>query len=413
LRYVITPNLHITPLERELFLIDSNEFVQNLNDMSSGQNAKNAKTRTIKLLEIMCEQIEDFLLYVVDLYLNILYYTLAKNNEKIELNYNIPDLFAGYLQTFTDEELIEQVLQVFSSLSYIIYDKKIVNKKYEDSIDTINHLLLGIKSEFLKAKLCNFYAYNLDDLFHDKTKIFSQSFDEALNFMFTCLTGLNKNITLNVVALESIESLIFDDDLKSLITYLVSIHIGSVIEMTNVPYFQEVISNPMFHSFLKNLILNNYENFGDNIVTLFNYFWEKRIVPDIKGILIGDENGVKKNTLLLDNLNCVKGLLSKSQNNMYKDKMYGEVLKLNVYLEKFLNNVYEEDILEMLVIVYNDIKLIPDEYKDSLCPLIELLTPDESNYNFENYHISFIFAFLKNIRDSLRYKDKVLSFLIT
>jgi hypothetical protein len=396
------PNLHITPLERELFLVDPTEFITNLNDMTSEQKSRSPKVKTIKLLECICDHVDKFIIFIVDFYINVLYLTLSKNDKNITLNYKIPEMFEVYLNKFTDEELIEQVLQVFSSLSYTIYDRKIVNQRYEDDMDTVNHILVKISSEFLKAKLCNFYSMNLDDMFHDK-RTTTKSFDDALDFMFLCLVSENKNVSLNLMALDGLNSLIFDEDVKDLVSHIIGKHLTAVLSISNA----EIRTNPLFNAFLKNLLLYHYNDFGSNIVIVFNYFWEK-IVQELKKVLTRDENAcAKKNSNLLEYINSVKSILVKSESNPYKEVMYNEVLKLSVHLESFLNYAYEEDILSLLILVYNDVKLIHEEYKGCLHNVLDRFIPEDSSFDFERYHITFIFAFVKNIREDLVYKDKV------
>jgi len=203
-RYVIMPFLRTTELEQEYFLMEPDNFVTTLNDFAKAQQTDSIKAKVISLLEKLCRNIERFDLYIVQFYLEILYYVINKSNSetKFEFKFEIlgeNSIFLPYINELSDEELFEQSLQILSNLSYLIYDKREYTSHFEISIKKINSVLLNLKSDFLKAKLCLFYAYTLDDLFRIDNETVLKEFDDSIDFLFHCLILDNKSVSLNLM----------------------------------------------------------------------------------------------------------------------------------------------------------------------------------------------------------------------
>ena len=77
----------------------------------------------------MCKKIDGFLKIVVFLYIESLNYVISKSNSSMisvitmMANKNVLNLYQ-YIQTLSDEEIIEQSLQVLSMLSCHIFLRK-------------------------------------------------------------------------------------------------------------------------------------------------------------------------------------------------------------------------------------------------------------------------------------------------
>ena len=61
-------------------------------------------------------------------------------------------------------------------------------------------------------------------------------------------------------------------------------------------------------------------------------------------------------------LDCVNKLLKNAKNSEYKELIYNDVLMLMDWIDKFINYEYEEDILNLFIVIFNDLKLIPPIY---------------------------------------------------
>ena len=132
--------------------------------------------------------------------------------------------------------------------------------------------------------------------------------------------------------------------------------------------------------------------------------------------LIVNKNNIlkEKNFKFLEKLHSLISLLQTCIQRCHmvenKTMIYNEVLKLLQYLDSFVNYEYEEEILEMIQIVLNDLKLVPSVYIGCLIPLLEkFASGDSKKFKFDEYHINFIFNFMKNLRieNFLEYKEKV------
>jgi hypothetical protein len=405
------PHLKITGVERYLFENEPVEFVKTVCDMSDKQSIKIPKNRAIRLLETMTEYIDNFLFFIVDFYLNLMIFTINKSNSSLSLTYTFPDNFVDRLSCFSDEDVIENVLQVFSSLSFIIYEKKSLIGTFEDKLESVNSYLIKINSDFLKAKLCNFYSYTLDDMYHDKTSILSKAFDDSINFLFECLTNENGCITLNFMALEALESLIFDEELIILVHDFIKIHLKRVLALVGKEEFNELTTYPIFHRFIKNILCKNFQEIGENLQKVFLYFWNN-IKCEIDSFIRTDNQvlSAKKMTNLTDMINCVTKLIENSKTTEYKHSIYFEIFQLFDQVDRLINYDYEEDIYNLLIIIINDIKLIPNEYINSLDKLFKALDDDKKDY-IESYHISFILSFISNIKYNEYYKGRLLNLI--
>ena len=182
-------------------------------------------------------------------------------------------------------------------------------------------------------------------------------------------------------------------------------------------------SNILFHKFVKLLINKFFDDIQDNLYYVFTYFWSD-IKQELENFVTGKGNSSlskanfairERNFKLIEQMNNLKGLLDdcslKSQSKECKDKIYSEVLGVVNFLDKFLDCEFEEDILQIVTIILNDLKLVPKEYSFALMSMIDKLGAEVNfHFKFEIYHIDFIFSFLKNLRreDYLMYKEKVI-----
>jgi len=80
-------------------------------------------------------------------------------------------------------------------------------------------------------------------------------------------------------------------------------------------------------------------------------------------------------------------------------------------LTHFIKYEYEEDIQELLIIIYTDLKLIPKKYSTCLSKFLAEIK--DRNFIIEKYYATFIAHFLLNVdrEDFLSYKIPVINIL--
>ena len=77
----------------------------------------------------MCLFIDGFLKFIVYFYIELMNYTIGKSNSNFKFEYviinntNYSNLIKSLIN-LSDEEILEQVFQVFSMLSYQIFQRK-------------------------------------------------------------------------------------------------------------------------------------------------------------------------------------------------------------------------------------------------------------------------------------------------
>jgi hypothetical protein len=227
----------------------------------------------------------------------------------------------------------------------------------------------------------------------------------------------NKEVGLNYMALESIHSLIIDEDLIEIVKQTVKVYIKSVFNLTHNPKYKDLTGTLLYNKFIKNIIKKYFNHIEENIFDVFTYFWndiKMELEKVVKGELVNPTQTAlrEKNFKLIEGMKNLKNLITICKENSsmieVKSQIYMELLYLLNFLDKFIGYDNEEDILEIITLIINDIKLIPDVYSDKLNLLIEKLSTHYHN-KYEIYHINFIFNFLKNVRQeiALLYKEKV------
>ena len=438
-KYIIVPNLLQTDLEKSFFELDKDEYTKNLFDMCQYCEVKLPKQKSIKLLMTICYTSNEFLKYIVQIYILILKNISLNSNNNTKSNIIIDDKFSSlYLfltQNINEFNLIEQSLQILTSLSYLIVDNQEISEYFCDEIDIINYILIKITDPFLKSKLCVFYSYNLEILFHNNDEIISKSFDDSLNFMFQCLLNKDSKESLKKTAFNCINEVIFNNYLKKFCITSVSIYLIEAINYFNkkenlVGYEEE------FNEFLKGIMKEYMYDLGDSIIDLFDLFWNKFIESlniilknkndtQDKKILKDKTKEVNEEKKLISNINIIKNFINmvNNKNANIKNNVHEKVLSLFPILSSIIDINFEEEIFQIISKVILNIKLLPDSYfvhfKNFFNSLNKIISNNDSKYNdneyrynIQIYHLDFIFVCLQSFRSNIISKENIKEMII-
>ena len=416
-KYIIIPNLLITPLEKSSFELDSNLYSKTLFDMCKICDNTLPKNKALRLLMNMCERIDGFFNFIVYLYLKILLKLIP--NDKIKDDTLIDDnneIFVFLTKNINQIDLTEQCFQVLTSVSFLFSEREKIYDFFSEKIDLINHLLIKISNIYLKTKLCMFYSYILDDLFHNENEIISKSFNDSLSFLFNCVLNEEKNVTLFQVALNCVNSIILDKYLIQFCSTEVSIYANKVINYVQVNKM-ECFEND-FNDFVKGIINYYMLDLEQDTIKLFDFFWVS-FYNSIKYML--DKNGKKSVLGEKENnydfsfkVNLIRSFINliKKKNGEIKNSIFSKVIVLINELENFFNWEYENDILDILNLILEDTKYLSENYIEILKKYLLKFTKGTDgcfNFNFEEYHIYFIFSYLQCFNDQIIIKHNIKS----
>lgn len=422
---LILPNILPTPLEMMLFEFEPEEYLRQLLDMSTTNNEKLPKTKSFKLLTALSTRIDGFFQALIDLYLDIID-SIARVKEPNKSDGDNHSLYESMINTIHHEHLFEQALQIFTTLSFLFLDDNKALNKLDERIDSINHKLIKISNDYLKSKLCFFYKHNLVYLFNDSQQVISKSFDDSIIFIFNCIMSSNTNKSLILTALNAINNIIFNKKLKKFCGHLVRIYSNQVVSyFRSNKELKDIIQTEEYDSFIKGIINHYLIELEQEAVAIFKYFWEEFNVSLTNSI----NQGKKKipfqernnQVILVKNINFLKRFTSIAKSNQKEiiQEIYAPILSLLTKLSDFLNWDFENDILELINGIIEDIKFVPFDYAITLKQYCESLN---SGYDgafdnkFEEYHIHFIFTFLKHMNiaqiEELKYKDILKEILV-
>ena len=415
--FIICPNLIPTPLELDLLLLNHKEYLNNLSDMSNLCEIKLPKQKSLKLLINMCDLIDGFFNFIVNLYVKILFNLTGIKHEGFINNNN--EIFNFLINNVSKENLFENCLQIFTSISFLFNEHQQQFEYFSESFDLMNHLLIKVNKTFLKTKLIFFYEYNLTDLFHDDDEILSKSFDDSLNFIFDCVLDENvqneeKN-SLFICAFDGINSLIFDKNLKKFCLISIKLYTNRIINyLKNVK--KEFLFSDEFNFFIKGIIKNYVCDLGEDFNEFFEYFWlnfENLLKKNVKkrGILI--EKNLNEQNEISNNLISIKILLENKEK--IKEIIFPKILKLLNNLKEFLNYEFEEEILNIIINVLKEKKFIENYNLKNLFEYLNLFNEFNNNnfiYKIEIYHINFIFTLLNSINNKNNEIKNLIFFII-
>ena len=439
-KYIIVPNLLPTELEKNLFEFDENEYINNLFDMCHTCEVKLPKQKSIKLLMTLCDSVDDFFSIIIHVYVLILKnITLTNNNNnnnnsnniKIEDKYQ--NLYNFLVQNISSFNLIEQSLQVLTSISYLFANKPEVADYFCDEIDLINYMLIKITDPFLKSKLCVFYSYNLEILFHNDDEVLSKSFDDSLNFLFDCIYNKDPNPSLVKTCLNCLNEIIFNKYLKKFCVTSVCINALKVLDFFNVKEHMSG-NEEEFNEFLKGLIKEYMYDLGDTSIQLFDLSWDKflntlniseknkkdldNFNKNIKaGILKDKTKEINIATELSTQINTIKNFINmiKNKNIEIKNNIYEKILTLFQNIHLYINSDFEEEILQLISMIIIDVKLLPDSYFTHLQNFLKVLNKENNNdyiYAIEKYHLDFIFTCLQCFKRNIIINENIKEVLI-
>ena len=116
-KYIIIPNILTTELEKTYFDLGNDEYIKNLFDMSQNCQIQLPKQQCIKLLIAMCENIDEFLSYIIHVYVYILKnislnYNENENLKNIKIEQKYENLYFFLIKNLDKFNLFEQALQV-------------------------------------------------------------------------------------------------------------------------------------------------------------------------------------------------------------------------------------------------------------------------------------------------------------
>lgn len=443
-KYIIVPNLLQTDLEKTFFEFDQEEYLKNLLDMCNKCEVKLPKQKSIKLLITICDVVDGFLSYITHIYILILKnISLTNNNTNTTVNIQIEEKYKPAYDFLTQNinsfNLIEQSLQVLTSISFLFGDKPEVGDYFNEEIDLINYMLIKITDPFLKSKLCTFYSLNLDTLFHNDEEVLSKSFDDSLNFLFDCIFNKTSNSSLIKTALNCINDVIFNNYIKKFCVTSVCIYALKVINFFNVK--ENLAGNEEeFNEFLKGIVKEYMYDLGDSTIQLFSLFWEKFVISLNKiskedkdtedfskkyginsminsGVLKDKTKEVNEAMELSSQINIIKNFINIILNKGIdiKNNIYEKILSLFPKLSSYLDIDFEEEILQLISKVIADVRLLPESYftyfKNYFNSLNKSLNK-EYEYRLEKYHLDFIFTCLQSFKRNLLENENIKEILI-
>ena len=429
-QYIIIPNLLMTDLEKTYFDFSKDDYIKNLFDMSQNCQIQLPKQQSIKLLITMCENIDEFLSYIIHVYVYILKnislnYNEKDNSKNIKIEQKYENLYYFMIKNIDKFNLFEQSLQVLTSLYCLYCDKDYLSDFFCDEIDIINYMLIKINDPFLKSKLCLFYSVSLEILFHNGNEVLSKSFDDSLNFVFDCI--FTKIPSLQKTAFHCLNQIIFNNYIKKFCVTSVRIYTLKIInyfnEKENLEGFEEE-----FNDFLKGIVKEYMYDLDDSTIQLFDLFWNKFCI--ILGKNLGSENNVINSGILKDKTKEVNEAMEISNqinilNNFIKmisnkhidikNNIYEKILTLFQNLKSYINTDFEEEILELITKIVSDVKLLPDIYFQYFTNFINCFNQGMKNnydYKLEKYHIDFIFTCLQCFKMNLILNANIKEILI-
>ena len=429
-QYIIIPNLLMTDLEKTYFDFSKDDYIKNLFDMSQNCQIQLPKQQSIKLLITMCENIDEFLSYIVHVYVYILKnislnYNEKDNSKNIKIEQKYENLYYFMIKNIDKFNLFEQSLQILTSLYYLYCDKDYLSDFFCDEIDIINYMLIKINDPFLKSKLCLFYSVSLEILFHNGNEVLSKSFDDSLNFVFDCI--FTKIPSLQKTAFHCLNQIIFNNYIKKFCVTSVRIYTLKIInyfnEKENLEGFEEE-----FNDFLKGIVKEYMYDLDDSTIQLFDLFWNKFYI--ILGKNLGSENNVINSGILKDKtkevneateisnqINILNNFIKMVSNKHIdiKNNIYEKILNLFQNLKSYINTDFEEEILELITKIVLDVKLLPDIYFQYFTNFINCFNQGMKNnydYKLEKYHIDFIFTCLQCFKMNLILNANIKEILI-
>ena len=441
-KYIIVPNLIQSDLEKTFFEFDQHEYIKNLFDMCHTCEVKLPKQKSIKLLMTFCDSIDGFLSKIVHVYILILKIISLNNSNNNNTNIEIEDkyksLYLFLTQNINTFNLIEQSLQILTSISFLFGDNPDISNYFCDEIDLINYRIIKITDPFLKSKLCVFYSYNLEILFHNDEEVLSKSFDDSLNFIFDCIFNKTSNKSLIKTAFNCINEIIFNNYLKKFCVTSVRIYTLKVINYFNIKENLEG-NEEEFKEFLKGIVKEYMYDLGDSIIDLFDLFWNQFIINldkletaqknkysnennssnNLKNNILRDRTKeVNESVELISEINIIKNFINMVINKEIeiKNNIFEKILNLFKKLSFYIDIEFEEEIFQIISKVIIDVKLLPDSYyfylKEFLNTLNKVLIDNNFRYNIENYHLDFIFTCLQSFRRNLLSKENTKENLI-
>ena len=413
LQYIILPNLTITPYEDVLFSMDSNEFVKNMIDICHACEERVPKQKALKLFNSMNDNFDGFFAFTTELSIKCINKLTGLKHNCVYVNDDNPVYLT--MSTMNNRDLMEVALLMMTSSSFLLSEREKVNEYFEDSIDTANYLLVKINDNMLKAYLCMFYSYTLDDLFHSDIEVLSKSFDDSLNFLFSCVVENDSCEPLYQLALNCINSVIFQKELISFCGTMVRIFANKVIlhvQMKKMKTFEND-----FTTFVKGIIKFYMVNVDLDVIELHDFFW-KSFDASLTKIL--SEKKEKRKALapkqdlsdISSNTAIIRTFLLSITNKSIeiKNHVYGKVLDLIFHLSKFLNTDFEGDLIDLVIIVINDVKMLPENYIKPFKEYINTLnsgTDGVFDYKFEAYHVEYLFTLLSSFKPEISEANKL------
>ena len=428
-KYIIVPNLIRTDLEKTYFDFNQNEYIQNLFDMNQNCQIKIPKQQSIKLLITMCENIDEFLSYIVHAYVYVLKNISLNYNEKeyknIKIEQKYENLYYFLLNNIDKFNLFEQALQVLTSLFSLYCDKYYLSEFFCDEIDIINYMLIKINDPFLKSKLCNFYSVSLEILFHNENEVLSKSFDDSLNFIFECI--FSKIPSLQKTAFNCLNQIIFNNYLKKFCATSVHIYTLKIVNYFNEKENLEGYEDE-FNDFLRGIVKEYMFDLDDSTIQLFDLFWNKFCLILQKNI--NGENKINNNNNIIlkdktkevneaveisNQINIINKFIKNisNKNIEIKNNIYEKILNLFQYLKSYINTDFEEEILELILKIILDVKLLPNIYFQYFLNFLNCFNQDNNYYyKMENYHVNFIFTCIQSFKIDLILNGNIKEILI-
>ena len=433
IKVIIIKNLKLNEIEKLCFNDQtSDEYVKSIFDLYHLCQENTLKKKNLKILTNLCQNDTSLLDCMINISLNVLLYcTLNQNNKLIQKDEEI--IFSYVISSFSKVELMELSLLLLTSLSFLISDKPQIHQKVKHVTTQTNNILIRLNDPLLKTKLCMFYAYNLDYLFD--LKIEFQLFEQCLQFIFECTIQNDQNIHLFQIGFNTINSVIFLNHIQPYCYGIVSKYITKLISYTQTSKMKTYEDD--FNSFIKGVIQmylqNKSKNSDNDSILLFEMFWSffnDKLTPYLRN----EDQSFSKNNFdrrqplrakpdcseIINDCQLLKTFLISLKNKPalnidIKRTIYQKIITtLMPFIGNFLNLDFEEDILELLIIVFNCVKQFNEIDVNYLKDyLIKMNSGDDGifNHKFEEYHVNFLFTLVQCFDKKLLVQKQIMFLL--
>lgn len=340
------------------------------------------KTKASRLLEHMCESDEEFFNYFIRFSCGLLCRVVG-----IKIEFASDDIVNVIdMLNLTQEESLEISLQGLSTISYLLYKNDVSCNLFKAVMQKVNPILIQLTDEFLLTKLINFYSFHLDDLFNNHETA-DMEFYDSVNLIFRCLFKRNENFSVNLISLEAISTLAFDESIYHIFEPIIISNLSKLISI--IEENSMLKRNQNYFKLLKNCFKSgniNNEISQDFLISIFNYFWDL--------ILKALRNENSDRYMCTESLHIVYSLEFTKLDLKARNEVYYKIFE-DTYLnnmEVFLKLNYDDYIFDLLAKITKDqeANIHPNLEVNSYIKFMDSTTNSYLQVN----HYNFIFSLM-------------------